>query len=456
MQDQLLSAALRYREMGLHIIAVDLKTKKPLVSWREFQKRAPTESELEEMFAHEGATGLAILTGVGDPGVDVIDYDVGHEQWPTEDVELPALHVVRTPSGGEHRYHQHTPGARNSTSVLAARVDVRAEGGYVLAPPTPGYVTLIGSVEEALEATPPAWLQKALLDDRQRPESETEAARFVALLNGVDKGRRNDSAAALAGHYIGLGVPGDETLVILRTWNSQNKPPLSDRELEATVVSIARRELLKGGNVTAEDDRESIMSALSEKFGVGIQDIVRVGGEEPYYLIRVADQQAVIKAGMMASQMAWRTAITEAAERVPAMIGKKEKGGWDHFANLIMAAARRVEPGDDATMTGQLRQWVVSYLDACPPQRDAIIEPRDPVVKDGATWIHAPYFRKFAEGEFSTRLTGQRLTQLLVVAGFARKTIRMTLESGEHTTVSMYRVPAKIDPIANTAENTDS
>lgn len=48
---------------------------------------------------------------------------------------LPETFMVKTPSGGFHRYYK-WPGfrVRNSTSEVGPGVDVRGDGGYVVAP----------------------------------------------------------------------------------------------------------------------------------------------------------------------------------------------------------------------------------------------------------------------------------------------------------------------------------
>jgi hypothetical protein len=58
------------------------------------------------------------------------------------------------------------------------------------------------------------------------------------LLGGVPKGSRNASATRLAGRYLSKGLTLQETLDLLSTWNSRNKPPLSVRNLRTIVESV--------------------------------------------------------------------------------------------------------------------------------------------------------------------------------------------------------------------------
>ena len=77
-------------------------------------------------------------------GIVVIDTDLDDEAGKDGEFELigmpdlPPTYKVRTPRGGYHRYYR-TPGGMvmpNSSDKLANGIDVRGDGGYVLAPPS--------------------------------------------------------------------------------------------------------------------------------------------------------------------------------------------------------------------------------------------------------------------------------------------------------------------------------
>lgn len=81
---------------------------------------------------------------------------------------LPRTWTARTGSGGEHRYFRLPEGQeiRNSASKLAPGLDVRGEGGYVIAPPTPGYSW---TSQGAPLADAPEWLLSLILTPAKRP-----------------------------------------------------------------------------------------------------------------------------------------------------------------------------------------------------------------------------------------------------------------------------------------------
>jgi hypothetical protein len=84
----------------------------------------------------------------------------------------------------------------------------------------------------------------ALFDEPEDEQREKPGENWLsAVINGVGEGQRNDSAARLAGYFLRLTRGHEEgAYFALRTWNAQNKPPLSDSELRQTIASVARRE----------------------------------------------------------------------------------------------------------------------------------------------------------------------------------------------------------------------
>jgi hypothetical protein len=122
---------------------------------------------------------IGIRTG-GPAGLVVVDLDLPHGAASLRAVargRLGDLAVVRTGSGGTHLYFHH-PGAplRNSAGRLGAGIDIRAEGGYILAPPSrhiTGHTYRWTTSPDRLPPLP-GWLATAL-----RPPPERQLERWV-------------------------------------------------------------------------------------------------------------------------------------------------------------------------------------------------------------------------------------------------------------------------------------
>jgi len=132
-----LDTALEWRELGVATIPIRAGSKAPaLVSWKPFQTELPSEAELGTWF-QSGRYGLAVITGW--QGLAVLDWDdmdayrtweegLNHDQ----QFALDWTHRVHT-GRGLHLYYtcqEHTQ------STPGIGWDVKASGGYVLAPPS--------------------------------------------------------------------------------------------------------------------------------------------------------------------------------------------------------------------------------------------------------------------------------------------------------------------------------
>jgi len=117
---------------------------------------------------------VAIATGaVSNLAVLVIDvkHITAHEWWTTHRTRLLPTRVLRTRSGGLHLWFRSKPGLRCSVSAIHSGVDVRAEGGYVIAWQCAGFPVLL----DAPLARWPDWLSHA--SNQTIVEHDSEPAR---------------------------------------------------------------------------------------------------------------------------------------------------------------------------------------------------------------------------------------------------------------------------------------
>jgi hypothetical protein len=146
----LLGVARAYVRAGLSVIPVKADGSKApaLDHWKEYQKRRPTEEELEQWFGEE-RVGLAIVCGSVSGNLAVLDFETeeAFRVW-TETVGglgLQAVNgdpMVMPPGGGRHLYLRTPTPVPNmklaKDSAGKTRIEVKGEGGYVLAPGCPG------------------------------------------------------------------------------------------------------------------------------------------------------------------------------------------------------------------------------------------------------------------------------------------------------------------------------
>lgn len=114
--------------------------KHPRVRWERFRERAPDPGDVESWFRRWPRANVGIVTGLVS-GVVVLDIDPrnGGEESLRELEEahgpLPATATVRTGGGGRHLWFA-AEGAVAATRPVAPGLDVKGEGGVVVAPPS--------------------------------------------------------------------------------------------------------------------------------------------------------------------------------------------------------------------------------------------------------------------------------------------------------------------------------
>lgn len=251
------SWAERYLALGWSVIPLG-RDKRPLIRWEPYQQRRPTPEELVEWRRRFPGANIGIVTGAVS-GLVVLDEDGPEAQEALRGRALPPTPTVRT-GKGYHRYFAH-PGRPVGNAVrLVVGLDVRADGGYVMAPPSlhPSgrrYEWVDGLSPWDVPLAPlPGWVLE-LLDSRAPQQRDTPQGhppewwrRLVA--DGAVEGTRNNTIAALAGHLLRRHVDPYVVLELCRAWNLVRcRPVLPDREVVKTVDSIAGRELRRRGFV---------------------------------------------------------------------------------------------------------------------------------------------------------------------------------------------------------------
>jgi hypothetical protein len=168
---------------------------------------------------------------------------------------LPATWRSFTGGGGEHVFFHAPDGLRikNSVERVGPGIDIRATGGYVIAPPS---LHISGrryawNVDYHPDLTPlaypPAWLCKLAGDAPPSPTSGARAPPSVwqnIAACGVSEGARNDAIARMCGHLLRHFVDPNVALELMSALNlARFRPPLSEDEVRRVVASIASAEL---------------------------------------------------------------------------------------------------------------------------------------------------------------------------------------------------------------------
>ena len=139
--DQVLAAAFAYAARGWHVFPC--RADKRPYTRRGFKQASTKPKRIRKWWRRWPKASIGVACGAS--RLVVIDCDVKYTDGPAAFAALgfdsEQAWRSATPSGGSHYIFADTSGGliRNSAGKLAAGVDVRAAGGYFIAPPSSGY-----------------------------------------------------------------------------------------------------------------------------------------------------------------------------------------------------------------------------------------------------------------------------------------------------------------------------
>lgn len=244
-------AALDYLQRGWSVVALKPRGKFPLIRWEPFQYRLAEAVEVERWYDSWPEANVGIVTGQVS-GLVVLDVDPRHggedslAEWARSDRCVPDTVAAATGGGGRHLYFRAPKVLLRNRVGLAPGVDLRANGGLIVAPPSihPSgrrYAwSKRGAPADRDLAPMPDWLVRLAAGDGGGGGHSLGHWRKL-VTEGVAEGVRNNTIASLAGHLLWHGVDPRVTMELLLCWNRVRcRPPLDDEEVAGVVASIRK------------------------------------------------------------------------------------------------------------------------------------------------------------------------------------------------------------------------
>jgi hypothetical protein len=139
-----LSDALRYRDRGWSVIPICPHTKKPLIRWKVYQTRLPSEAEIRKWWKRFPNANVGIVTGAIS-SLLAVDLDgqagIAYFKEMSRYFDLPPTAGYQTPRGGRRLLFQlpkglHLKGHSWKDSKKKELVSFLLDGHYTLAPPS--------------------------------------------------------------------------------------------------------------------------------------------------------------------------------------------------------------------------------------------------------------------------------------------------------------------------------
>lgn len=241
--------ALEYARMGLAVFPLRARNKTPAT--KNGCKDATTDQkQIAAWWDRWPDANIGIATGSVSGGLVVIDLDRDEEkgrdgyeilqEWQRQHGQLPDTCQSITGRGGYHLLYRDTAEHRNAQALFEG-VDIRGEGGYIVAPPS---IHPNGHTYEWEQG--PDEFEIAQADDMVRkfikgPKKEQQ--QYFHQPEVIPEGQRVSTLVALIGSQSAKGVGETAIRAAIKAENEEKcVPPLSDQELEQEVFPALKRD----------------------------------------------------------------------------------------------------------------------------------------------------------------------------------------------------------------------
>lgn len=245
--------ALHYAEMGLAVFPLVCRDKVPAVVGG--CKVATTKrTTIERWWDKNPQYNIGIATGNKSSGLVVIDLDVDKNKgidgydvlrdWQNKHGKLPETWQSITGRGGYHYFYKDAIVHSNRVGLYEG-VDIRGEGGYIVAPPSVHPNGNIYEWEQGPEEYEIAQVDNIVNDflkgEKQRRDSEHKTNFKVPEL--IPEGKRVDTIVRLIASLRTKGLDDDAIKAAVRVENEKRcNPPLKEKELEKAVFPALKRD----------------------------------------------------------------------------------------------------------------------------------------------------------------------------------------------------------------------
>ena len=271
MTNELKDAALKYAEMGLAVFPVIPRDKKPLTE-NGFKNATTDRAKIDEWWTIHPDANIGLATGDVSGGLIAIDMDIDKEkgkdgyhsfmEWCDANfLVLPDSWLSITGRGGYHLFFKSAFPVPSKIGWIED-VDIRGNGGYVVAPPSvhpngtryeweqdPDDYELITTDDTDVE-----FIMNSVLASGK---SNTEP---LKVPEEIPEGHRDDFMFKLACKYQAMGMSDGAMLAALLEENrTRCKPPLSESEIKKKVKQAQK---YKKGEENKRQQREQKLENL--------------------------------------------------------------------------------------------------------------------------------------------------------------------------------------------------
>lgn len=260
-----------YYDLGFSIIPLGENEKNNLKApslnnWKEYQNKRATREEIEQWIKDGLFKGIGIIGGKISGKLAIIDFDdakIPEQINLSIDKMIDAGHFVVRTGKGYHIYCKDKNVVRTRKAAPAS-MDLKAEGGYVAAPPTMHENgTQYEFLNKEFKTLPIVDTDKIFTNivnkvkeirgiKKPKVEHDVDITKddppcILLMKKGAEKGRRNETLYALVNYYKHIKKLSKEEIdAIVAAWSRKLEDAMDNNEINATVDSAIKSEYTTG------------------------------------------------------------------------------------------------------------------------------------------------------------------------------------------------------------------
>lgn len=282
MGNELYEAAITYVNMGFSVFPLQVKGKNPLTA-HGFKDASKDPAVVKAWWQKYPQANIGIATGQVSGGLCVIDMDIDESKgldgwkslrdWQDSHGTISPSWLSKTGRGGYHYYFLSDEPVKNRAGLIPG-VDIRGDGGYIVAPPS---IHPNGNPYEWTEKCHPEIMPLHHIDNNIRfllnKSANGTNLKYLAPTR-IPEGERNHTLFKLACSLQAKGL-SDQAIHAAVTNENIAKcfPPLSDKEISAIVKSVQKYE--KGKPIYINSKGEATQGQREPIFDLNKDGIIK-------------------------------------------------------------------------------------------------------------------------------------------------------------------------------------
>src|SRR3990167_7524684 len=236
--------AKKYIDLGWSVFPVNEDKTPAVKEVVPYRTRYATDEELHQWF-DSNEKGIAVITGK-QSGIIVIDDDSARKGGLAPDLitHLNSSVVSKTAGGGKHFFLKYEEGFGNRVNIAGKNIDIRADGGYVIIPPSKRQVNGQANIYEWVYPPTKENLTKMPCLSAAPEVVSAIKKSYTPLLNINDylflgEGQRNDGLFRLTRSLLNR-IPKENVYEMITNIAKNYDPPLFPSEIDLIFKQVFR------------------------------------------------------------------------------------------------------------------------------------------------------------------------------------------------------------------------